>query len=146
MPEQTAAKGTKREESQSDYIDKLYQMRHSFSPKEIKKKLAVGDYIVSEEQMIPYAELLAMSAQYAKAYQVIKQHYESDYDKSYRLLQEMLLQCKNNKINEAINRFIIEKEMKPNGFGEAMLEAVIDGIEDYFDTHPESVLKDKQWL
>ena len=146
MPEQTAAEGTNRESPKGNYIEQLYAVRHSFSPKEMKKKLAVGDYIVSEKQMIQYAELLAMSAQYGKAFQVIRQHFESDYDKSYQLLQEMLLQCKNNKINEAINRFIVEKEMKPNGFGEAMLEAVIDGIEDYFDTHPDSVLKDKQWL
>ena len=140
------ASDTKRASAKSNYIEELYAVRDTFSEKEMKKKLAQSDYIVSEDQMIQYAELLLQAGQYAKSFNVIKQYYESDFDKSYRLLQNILGKCKNKKINDSIERFIVDKEMKPNGFGEAMLEAIVDGIEDYFDANPESVLKDKQWL
>ena len=136
----------KTESAKSDYISRLYAVRDTFSEKEMKKKLSSGDYIVSENQMIKYAELLLLAGQYGKSFDVIKQYYETDFDKSYQLLQNILGKCKNNKINEAIERFIVDKEMKPNGLGEAMLEAIVDGIEDYFDSNPDSVLKDKQWL
>ena len=145
-PIQTAAAGTNGESAKSDYIGQLYAVRDTFSEKEMKKKLAQSDYIVSEDQMIRYAELLLQAGQYAKSFNVIKQYYETDFDKSYQLLQLILSKCKNKKINDSIERFIVDKEMKPNGFGEAMLEAIVDGIEDYFDANPESVLKDKQWL
>ena len=136
----------KTESPKSDYISRLYAVRDTFSEKEMKKKLSGGDYIVSENQMIQYAELLLLAGQYGKSFDVIKQYYETDFDKSYQLLQNILGKCKNNKINESIERFIVDKEMKPNGLGEAMLEAIVDGIEDYFDSNPDSVLKDKQWL
>ncbi|MBR3732150.1 MAG: hypothetical protein IKN25_05830 [Spirochaetales bacterium] len=72
------ASDTKRASAKSNYIEELYAVRDTFSEKEMKKKLAQSDYIVSEDQMIQYAELLLQAGQYAKSFNVIKQYYETD--------------------------------------------------------------------
>jgi hypothetical protein len=127
-------------------FDEIFTQRLSYSKQQMKMLLAKTGFIVNQSDMLKYAELLYLSGQYSKSFDLIKQHYQIDADYAYRLLNYITQNCKNQKLNQSINNFIIDKALDKEGFGQAMLEAIVDGVDDYFDKNPSSVLKDKHWL
>ncbi len=127
-------------------FDEIFTQRLSYSGQQMKMLLAKSNFIVSQENMLKYGELLYLAGQYSKSFDLIKQHYMIDPDYAYRLLNYITQNCKNNKLNQSINSFIIDRALDKEGFGQAMLEAIVDGVDDYFEDNPGSVLKDKHWL
>jgi hypothetical protein len=121
----------------------VYSSLNKFEQKDLKKVVLKIDKnnIKTEKDNLIFSFLLAKSFMFSKSFDILKYNFHADYNLSFKILNEIIKNCKNKKLTVKAENFIIENQIKEMGFSEDMLEAIIDGIDEFYEEN-----KNNKWL
>lgn len=140
-------KSNNREDDVEDNedINRIFYNYKKYSIKELKNKLN-RITIKEKNDYLKYAFLLKETGLHSKAFEIIKKYYDSDYNLSYKILKDISLYTKNQKLKTSVEQFIKDYKIIEHGFAAELIDAINDEIEDYFESKKYPNLKDEDYL
>ena len=132
---------------QSFNIEELINGKDTINKKNLKNILkSINEKeIKNSNQLFKLCSLYVQSCFYKKGWNILKNIYQTDYNKTYELLSKILNNCKNEKLNKKILNFIKQTKLKETAFNAELLDAIKNEIDDYFAENPDSLLKTDKW-
>lgn len=145
QPEQSQEEDSTGEDE--TLFEQLRKKVNNLGAVELKKMLLKIDkkIIKTSKDYLSYALLLAKARLYNKAYDIVKNTYQDDYTQAYKVLVEIIDNCKNHKIVKRCENFIVEKQIKEQGFAAELLDAIVEEY-DKFNDERRRKLEDRDWL
>lgn len=126
-------------EVKEDSLEELFRIGPTLDKRELKARLEGLDKSCLRESLsyLHYASLLARAKMFKRSYELIRDHYEADYNLSYKSLKAIIRYCKNEKIVKRVETFIIEKQIKEKGFSAELLDAISGEIDRFYAEYGE---------
>ena len=132
----------KEDIKKSGSLDKLYDNQKEFEIEDIKNELRSIEEknISSHSDLYKYAEILSNAGFHSKSYEIIKKIYKSNYNKTDKILSNIIENTKNEKLKKSVVNFIKFNKIKESIFSEELFNAVKEEVDTY--------LKDKntKWI
>ncbi|OHD18891.1 MAG: hypothetical protein A2086_12985 [Spirochaetes bacterium GWD1_27_9] len=133
-----------KEEKNIDILFNNYQSLKIEQLKEELKKFDLNSSFTKKETLM-FAEILTYAGFHSRAYEILKKNYKVDFNYSYKILNKIQNESKNQKIVNSVSNFIKENKIKEKGFTGELLDAIIEEIDTYFKENPNSTIKNK-WV